>query len=79
MTDSVDNKDNIVRDMDKTAEDGSSQMSKDDNGDEMFVIVKAASQCMPDITVACQPLWTVKELKKYLFKHHPLHPVSSYS
>ena len=74
MTDLVDNSDYLDRELDASPEVGTSNsqlpVTKDGNENEsknLVVIVKAASQCMDDITVTCQPSWTVKELKVYLF------------
>lgn len=38
------------------------------------VVVKVASQSVPDIVVECQEGWTIKDLKQHLCEQHTLHP-----
>lgn len=40
------------------------------------VVVKVASQSVPDIVVEYQEGWTIRDLKQHLCEQHILHPVS---
>ena len=43
----------------------------------MQVVIKAANGKVSDFTVSnAEPRWTVAELKNYLYRHYPTHPVS---
>ncbi|KAA0186952.1 hypothetical protein HAZT_HAZT006236 [Hyalella azteca] len=42
----------------------------------LCIVVKAASQSVPDMVVDCLPDWTVKDLKHFLSEEHSLKPVS---
>ena len=46
------------------------------NSEHLSVTVKAANQNLADLTVECLPDWSGKDLKKHLWEHHDLHPVS---
>ena len=40
------------------------------------VVIKAANGAVDDFRVAsAEPHWTVAELKNYLYRHYPTHPV----
>lgn len=48
-------------------------------GASVGVVVKVASQSVPDMTLDCQQYWTVRDLKNHLLEQHTLHPVSDYA
>ena len=44
----------------------------------MHVIIKAANGAVNDFRVSgAAPQWTVGQLKNYLYRHYPTHPVSA--
>lgn len=43
----------------------------------VHVVIKAANGAVDDFRVNCAtPQWTVAQLKNYLYRHYPTHPVS---
>lgn len=45
--------------------------------DMVLVVIKAANGAVPDFDVnGATPSWTAAQLKNYLYRHYPTHPVS---
>ena len=43
----------------------------------VLVVIKAANGAVADFDVTCaSPNWTAAQLKNYLYRHYPTHPVS---
>ena len=78
MTSRINNNDGPVTPWgSKRARDRTSRERETDIKEAMvFVVIKAANGAVEDFRVnGAESEWTVAELKNYLYRHYPTHPV----